>query len=40
MNGVATFSNCKINVIANSYQLRVSSPSLTSSTSNFFNITK
>lgn len=40
VNGLATFSNCKLNVIATSYQLRVSSPGLQPSTSNYFNITK
>jgi hypothetical protein len=37
--GVANFS-CKISVIANSYQLTASAPSLKASTSNLFNITK
>jgi hypothetical protein len=37
--GVANFS-CKITVVANNYQLTASAPSLKSSTSNFFNITK
>ena len=37
--GVATFS-CKIATVANNYQLTGSAPSLRSSTSQFFNITK
>jgi hypothetical protein len=37
--GVANFS-CRITVVANNYQLTASAPSLKSSTSNFFNITK
>jgi hypothetical protein len=38
--GVATFGKCKVKVIANGYQLQVSSSGVASSTSNYSNITK